>query len=201
VRRAGRRRARRSRVGQGLGGQALGPEGTDAPAVAAARSRARSGSFSPIVSSLTTVTSPSPGAVTRVMTPRRWRKRRMRLLARSTTCSTSCWEGAGAGWNIWPLPSPSGSDRNHDPCSSSPRHTARGRSCKKVVRNLARARRVEAAAPPVADGARRVLVGQRQLVLFSGTGRALALPREFHPHARRAHFPAGRVICWGGPRA
>jgi hypothetical protein len=34
-----------------------------------------------VVSSVTTVTSPSPGAVTRVMTPRRWRKRRMRLLA------------------------------------------------------------------------------------------------------------------------
>ena len=47
------------------------------------------------VSSPTTVTSPSPGAVTRVMTPRRWRKRRMRLPARDTSCSTSCWVGAG----------------------------------------------------------------------------------------------------------
>jgi len=45
-----------------------------------ASSLARSGSCSPRVSSVTTVTSPSPGAVTRVMTPRRWRKQRMRLL-------------------------------------------------------------------------------------------------------------------------
>jgi hypothetical protein len=37
-----------------------------------------------MVSSVTTVISPSPGAVTRVMIARRWRKRRMRLLARST---------------------------------------------------------------------------------------------------------------------
>ena len=47
-------------MGQGLGGQALGPEGTDAPAVAAANKRARSGSFSPMASSVTTVISPSP---------------------------------------------------------------------------------------------------------------------------------------------
>jgi hypothetical protein len=60
-----------------------GPAG-EAPAVAAANKRARSGSFSPMVSSVTTVISPSPGAVTRVMIARRWRKRRMRLLARST---------------------------------------------------------------------------------------------------------------------
>jgi len=33
-----------------------------------------------------------------------------RLLARSTTCSTSCCVGVGvgAGWNSWPLPSLSG---------------------------------------------------------------------------------------------
>src|ERR1039457_1847087 len=84
-----------------------GPAG-GIPAVAAPTSLANSGSFSPMVSTVTTVTSPSPGAVTRVMTPRRRRNRRMRLLARSTTCSTSCWVGAGAGWNIWPLASPSG---------------------------------------------------------------------------------------------
>jgi hypothetical protein len=76
-----------------------GPAG-GIPAVAAASSLASSGSFSPMDSSLTTVTSPSPGAVTRVMTPRRWRKRRMRLLVRSTMVSISGCEGAGAGWNI-----------------------------------------------------------------------------------------------------
>ena len=74
----------------------------------AARSRASSGSSSPMVSSVTTVISPSPGAVTRVMTSRRSRKRRMRLLARATMASTSCWVGVGAGWNMKPFPSRSG---------------------------------------------------------------------------------------------
>ena len=42
------------------------------------------------------------------MTPRRWRKRRMRLLTCRASCSMSSWPGAGAGWDISPLPSRSG---------------------------------------------------------------------------------------------
>jgi hypothetical protein len=44
------------------------------------------------VASQTTVTSSSPGAVTSVMTPRRWRKRRMRLLG-----CRACGQGAPHG--------------------------------------------------------------------------------------------------------
>ena len=45
--------------------------------------RAKRGSFSAKVSSVTRVTPPSPSAVTSVTISRRWRKRRMRLLAPS----------------------------------------------------------------------------------------------------------------------
>ena len=49
------------------------------------------------VSSVTRVSSPLPGAVTRVMTPRRSRKRRMRLPAPSTSCSILSLAGRGRG--------------------------------------------------------------------------------------------------------
>jgi hypothetical protein len=57
---------------------------------------------------------PSPGAVTSVMTPRLWRKRRMRLLARSTMASTSFWVSPGAGWRMGAPPSRPGA---HSPSS------------------------------------------------------------------------------------